>query len=252
MMTLLSRAATLYRKEGFIRLLTGSIRFGYDTVVRPLLPKTTGSYNGVRVPNSEARLGDSLVPWHTTDIPGYEGAIVRSIREHTKDGDRVVIVGGGWGVSTVAAARCVGADGSVVTFEGSESAVRNVEETVRLNDISERITIRHAIVSRAYSLRGERGEAAVVSPAELPGCEVLVLDCEGAERAILDEMEIRPRVLVVETHGMFNAPLEKITTMIETKGYSITDVSVAEERLREFCVENGVYVVTAINSERNE
>jgi tRNA A58 N-methylase Trm61 len=118
-------------------------------------------------------------------------------------GNQVVIVGGGWGLSTVTAARSVGKEGSVVRFKSSESAVRNVEETVHLNDVSERSVIRYAIVSHAYSLRGEKGKATIVSPEDLPECDVLVLDCEGVEKEILEEMEIRPRVLIVETHGMY-------------------------------------------------
>lgn len=250
MATLLDRAAKRYREDGLVQLLTLSIHFVYENFVRPHLPETTVTYNGIQVRN--AQLGDSLVPWHTTDIPGYEEAIVRSIREHVDGGDRVVIVGGGWGVSTVAAARRVGEEGSVVTFEGSESAVTNVEETVYLNDVSEGVAVRHAIVSLAHSLRGEKGKATVVSPEELPECEVLVLDCEGAEKEILEEMEIRPRVLAVETHGMFDAPSEEIKKRIGGRGYSITDLRVAEERKREFCEENDIYVVTAVYSEKND
>lgn len=252
MTTLLRKAVKLYREEGFIRLLTGGIRFGYETAVRPLLPKTTVSYNGVQVRNGDARLGDFLVPWHTTAIPGYEEALIRSIREHAKSGDRVAIVGGGWGVSTVAAARCVGEVGSVVTFEGSESAVKNVKKTINLNNVGEQVVVRHAIVSQAHSLRGEKGEAAIISPEDLPECEVLVLDCEGAEKEILKEIEITPRIFVVETHGMFDAPSEEIKKRIESRGYSITDLRVAEERQKEFCEENDIYVVTAVNSEKSD
>jgi hypothetical protein len=246
MIPLLDRAAKRYREGGLVQLLASSIHFLYENYVRPRLPAKTVKYNGTRI--EKAKIGDSIVPWHTTDIPRYEGAIIRSIREHVERGNQVVIVGGGWGVSTVTAARSVGKEGGVVTFEGSESAVRNVEETVHLNDVSERTVIRHAIVSHAYSLRGEKGKAAIVSPEDLPECDVLVLDCEGAEKEILEEMEIRPRVLIVETHGMYGASESEVRERIERLGYNLMDSRVAEDRSRVFCEENGIYVLTAVDS----
>jgi hypothetical protein len=46
----------------------------------------------------------------------------------------------------------------------------------------------------------------VISPAELPECDILELDGEGAESLILRNMTIRPRVIAVETHGVYGAP----------------------------------------------
>lgn len=246
---LLVRAIQIYREEGHLRLLKRGFRFGYETFVRSLLPKTTVSYNEVRV--LKGRVGDSLIPWReeAENIPSYEDRLIQNIREHAKSGDQAVIVGGGWGVSTVAAARRVGNHGSVITFEGSENAVKTVEETVRLNNVSDYVTIHHAIVSRAHSLRGEKGSAPVVSPDELPDCDILILDCEGAETEILGEMDIHPRVLVVETHGMLGATEQMVREKINWKKYRLVDRGVAEERQRKFCEENGIYVLTALNKQ---
>jgi hypothetical protein len=38
-----------------------------------------------------------------------------------------------------------------------------------------------------------------VTPAELPECDVLELNCEGSEIGILRNMTIRPRAIAVET-----------------------------------------------------
>lgn len=98
-------------------------------------------------------------------------------------------------------------------------------------------------MGRAVSLRGEGGDAEVVPPTDIPYCDVLVLDCEGAEIDILEEMKIRPRAVVVETHGMFDAPEAAVRDRLDQAGYEIIESMVAEERLRDLCKENGIYVL---------
>lgn len=240
---LLGKAKRKYREKGLIALFKRGIWFGYDNYFRPFLPKQIVSYNGV--PVRAAHWGDAFIHWHSTNISGYEGALVRGIRKHVEKGDTVVIVGGGWGVSTVAAAEQTGKSGRIITFEGGRDTVENVEETIRLNNVAERVSVRHAIVARAVSLRGDEGGAKTVSPTALPECDVLVLDCEGAELNIIEQMEIRPRTLIVETHGMFGTTEAKVRDRLTNAGYEPSASEVAEERLRDVCEEKGIYVICA-------
>ncbi|SEP14516.1 Methyltransferase FkbM domain-containing protein [Halorientalis persicus] len=241
MTTMLKKAARIYRKDGPIALAKRGIWFGYQSGIRSLLPKRIVSYNNVLVRAS--RLGDSVIPWHTRDIPGYESALVEGIQQFVQPDDTVVVVGGGWGVSTVIAARQSGSEGQVITFEGGAEAVTKVKDTVQLNNVSDRVSIRYAIVARAISIRGDSDDAQVVSPTDLPDCDVLVLDCEGAEMNILKEMEIRPRAVLVETHGLFDAPKSNVRDKLNCAGYETIESRVAEERSREFCEENDIYVL---------
>ena len=198
-----------------------------------------------------ARVGDSIIPWQNTDIPGYEEALVGGIHERVSEGDDVTIVGGGWGVSTVVTAKCVGAEGSVTTYEASPTAVANVRETIRMNHVFGNTDVRHAIVAEGISIRGDVGveEAnTIVSPTELPDCDVLVLDCEGAEVPILSKMVIEPETIIVETHGMFGASVSKIRAIIESRGYRTTNKGVAEPRLSDLCMNNEVFVLVADSS----
>lgn len=243
MVSKINRAVDIYREDGFYSLLKRGVHHGYNNFIRSLLPATTADYNGVNVRN--VRVGDRFLPWHTVDIPNYESALVAGIRERVTSGDKVVIVGGGWGVSTVAAARQAGMNGQVDTFEGSENAMKNVLSTVRLNNVTERVTVYHAIVARAHSLRGERGSAAIVSPTDLPECDVLILDCEGAELEILEEMTINPHTILVETHGMLNASESVVEDRLTQNSYKVIDRVVAEDRLREYCLKNEIFVLTA-------
>jgi len=241
---MLKKAAKIWRKDGSISLAKRTIKFGYDSMLRPLLPKRAVSYNSI--PVRASRVGDAIIPWHTRDIPGYENALVEGIQQYVDPGDTVVIVGGGWGVSTVIAAKQSGSNGQVITFEGGAETVTKVKDTVQLNSVDDRVSIRHAIVARVVSLRGDSDDVQVVSPTDLPDCDVLVLDCEGAEIDILEEMEIRPRAVLVETHGMYDAPEAAVRDKLDCAGYKIDESVVAEKRLRDICEENGIYVLYSI------
>lgn len=242
-MVSIKKIKKVYHDDGIGQLLRKSIRYGYDNYIRPKLPLQTVTYNEVTVLAS--RWGDQFIPWHTVDISGYEEALGRGLRQHVSHGDTVVIVGGGWGVTSVIAAEQAGEQGRVVTFEGSANEIENIRQTLELNGAADQVNIRHTVVAEAISLRGDRGDAEAIAPSELPDCDVLVLDCEGAETEIIDEMEIQPETLLVETHGMLGAPPDKVSSQLEQSGYNIVSNTVAEERVRSVCEEKGIYVLVA-------
>lgn len=237
------RAVEVYWEEGPLELARRGLREAYDTLIRPRLPRRTGSFNGVTARAVHA--GDWMIPWQSAEVPDYEAGIVRGIREHVGAGDTVVVVGGGIGVSTVAAANQAGPDGSVTVFDGGLDAVDRIRETVELNGVASRVSIRNAIVGEEIRLRGSGEAVPVVPPEELPACDVVVLDCEGAERTILETTMIRPGAVVVETHDIFDAPKDLVEDLLADAGYEVTDCRVAEERMRELCIERGIYVLTA-------
>ena len=203
----------------------------YDATIRPLLPRKVVVHNGVAV--RSGRLLDA-----TDEKPDYEGSLVAAIRERVDPGDDVVVAGGGHGVSAVVAARRVGSSGSVVVFEGATAQVRMLKETVVLNRVAEEVEVRHAVVASGNNLWDDRGDAASVAPSELPDCDVLVLDCEGAELQILSAADLPPTV-IVETHGIFDAPTQESRRLLEDAGLSIV-----EDRV-EFPSED-VHVLTAV------
>ena len=239
----LSKMSRIYQEEGLTQLVRRTVQFGFNQFVRPLLPKRIVSYNGISVRASD--IGDKIIPWQTTDIPEYEEALVRGINQYVTHGDTVVIIGGGWGVSSVVAAENAGESGKVITFEGSEDAVKDVDDTIQLNGVADQVLVRHAVVARDISLRGSSGDAEVVAPMELPDCDVIVLDCEGAEVDILSEMSIRPNTIIVETHGIFDAPTHKVRDILDENGYEISSEEIAEGRNQAECIKNDIYVLAA-------
>jgi hypothetical protein len=88
--------------------------------------------------------------------------------------------------------------------------------------------------------------APAIAPDELPSCDVLELDCEGAELDILERMTIQPRALVVEAHGVFGAPTETVRRVIESRGYQVLWVRLAEERLHDLHEAQDVRVLVAL------
>jgi len=202
-------------------------RYPYNTFVRPYLPRKIGMMNGVAV--RWPRLFD--IDDHT---PDWKAGTVSAVRESITSADTVVEIGGGFGVCTVWAAReAEGPNGAgeVISFEAAENRVEVMRETIELNKVSDAVSVRHAVVGESVDVFGEMEGASKVSPAELPNCDVLVMDCEGAEFDILKHIQERddwrPDRVVVETHGFAGAPTDEIKTVLRELGYSIAGTRLA-------------------------
>lgn len=188
-------------------------------------------YNGVPV-------RDRALLDMTDEQPEYEGPLVRGIERTVRTGDSVVVVGGGRGVSTVVAARAVGPPGDVRVYEGSREQYDRVEETLRLNRVADRVSVNFEVIGDAVSLWGEGKQAEISDPEELPSCDVLVLDCEGAEKQVVSDLTTPPSTVVVETHGELGVTPEDMVETLESRGYDVVD--------RETEVpERGIVILTA-------
>lgn len=241
-MSLITRAREIYREEGILPLLRRAIHHGYYGVLRPRFPYTTVKFNGVTVRG--AKLFDRYVPNLQADRPTYESGIVNALETYVKPGDSVVVVGGGWGVSAIHASRNTEDTGSVIVFEGSKEMISRVRETLKLNGVEDRVDLQNAVVGHDVDVWGEvTGD--VVHPTDLPECNVLVLDCEGTEMEILDEMKIRPRVVIVEAHGLYDAPSAEVASLLEEQGFNVTNQVIANQGLEDICKENDIMVLTA-------
>lgn len=192
------------------------LRLIYDSYIRERLPQKIGVYNGV--PVRDRALFDV-----TDEQPEYEEPLVDGIEQTIQPGDTVIVVGGGRGVSAVLAARSTGVSGDVSVYEGSKEQYNLVCETVELNCLTNRIAVEFAVVSEAVSLWGKGPQASVLDPADLPQCDVLVLDCEGAELNIVTDLTTYPRHIVVETHGNLGVPPDEMEQELKAHGYTITD-----------------------------
>jgi hypothetical protein len=137
----------------------------------------------------------------------------------------------------VVARRLAGKMGSVAVYEGAISQLELVRETLSINQIDD-VTVNHAVVGDPQALWDEAGEADQVDPTDLPACDVLVLDCEGSEVEILGEADL-PETVIVEAHGVFDAPTDKTRELLERRGMSV----VAD---RTEIADEDVHVLTAV------
>jgi hypothetical protein len=240
----------VFHAHGVSGLLRQSIASVYWRL-RPYLLNEPVRYAGIPICYDRNWI-DRIVPsWifnGPADQPGYEVTLLAGLRETIKPGDRVIVIGGGVGVTAVVAALRTGAAGTVQCFEASKRYVELIQQTVARNSITN-VKVHHAVVAKAIGVYNDGSDnGPTLSPSQLPSCDVLELDCEGAEVDILRQMSINPRVVLVETHGMFGAPTSLIASLLEKRGYVVSDRGLAEANSgwRSACIRNDVRVLLGI------
>jgi len=92
---------------------------------------------------------------------------------------------------------------------------------MELNAVAEWVDVHHAIVGEALSINGQAGAAQTVPPDELPSCDVMQLDCEGAERSILSSLHEYPETVIVETHPRYGASTHDIQKILSEQEYTL-------------------------------
>ncbi|WP_158058657.1 class I SAM-dependent methyltransferase [Halorussus halophilus] len=198
----------------------------------------TQVFNGVAVPTVEPEEGIDY-------FPEYEDGTSSALRRRVRPGDDVVVVGGGRGITTVSAARATGPEGSVTTYEANAEMLQTLQRTILANRVTDRVTLEHAAVGPVQEGSKETfgpPDGDRRDPSAIPDCDVLELDCEGSEVEVLQNLEARPRVVVVETHEPIGVPSADSEAALEAMGYRI-----------ENCVDAGandeLEVLTAVRAE---
>lgn len=174
----------------------------------------------------------------------YESGLVEAIRAQIRPDDRVTIVGGGLGVTAALAGSLAR---SVVCYEASKPFARITAETVRLSGLTN-VRLIEAVVGMDVAVYGEQKSTNVIPAEALEVCDLLEMDCEGAEALILRNMTMRPRVIVVETHGMYGAPTDLIAGLLHQLGYSVKNMGVAETGKAEMCLKNDIMCLVGIRA----
>lgn len=249
-MVRLSTIESYFQQHGLVSTLRYSVPYGYREFVRPHLPKKRPvTYNGITVA-SYARLGDTYLPnsaWYgdAEDKPDYEGGYIELIRKAVRPEDSVIVVGGGSGVSTAVAAELAGKSGCVTVYEAAAEQVKFIRETLQLNDLTEITTVKHALVGPKIDTYGDSRAADVINPSDLPSCDTILLDCEGSEQAILENLSSMPKRVVVETHGSFGYPTDETVAILKDRDMTVEESIPAHVTGREIAIENDILAVLA-------
>jgi hypothetical protein len=237
----------------FIGLAKRSLGFLYRKAIRGVLPSAGPiRYSGIAIAK-DRKWGDMSVPsfmapYMGQDIPNYEAVLIDGLRANVRQGDNVVVVGGGEGVTVVVAAQAVGSEGSVVCFEGNEDSAKNVRTAAARSRVDAQVTVKNAVVAKdvhVYGALESEKSTKFVAPEDLPPCDVLELDCEGAEIEILSNLAFLPRVILVETHGLHGAPTADVRKILESRGYGVADLGWAEPSRLDDCKNGDIRVLCA-------
>lgn len=218
-------------------------------MVRTILP----SYGKVKLSGyttcRQQKILDEYVPGYPNNRhrKTYEYGILKSIEKYVKDEMSVVVIGGGKGITTIAAAKKVGKRGHVTSYEGNASIAKELEKNVEINEVSKRTQIVNKAVSKAGSVYGQKDSIEVVKASHVPICDVLILDAEGSEIFIINHLDHIPEVLIVETHGMYGAGSDKVTSLMQNLSYDIASKQVADKDKSKFCRKNDIFVVVGLN-----
>jgi len=221
----LRRANEIRVEEGYLKPLESITWFIYSSSFRKIMP-IDGYYTNAGIPVNRKKSFDSIVPGNPySDSPKHESAIISALKNHVCEGDDIVVVGAGTGTTSIIAAKQAGKSGSVIAYDGSDRQVKKAKQVFVLNDVEDRCDVQQRVVGPAIHLASSEhdttSEHKSLPIAELPECDVLELDCEGAEKTIVEKMQIRPRVIIAETHPHFDSSPEQITDLLENKDYEV-------------------------------
>ena len=184
----------------------------YNNTIRSYLPTKYRLLAGVAVP--DAPLLD-----FTADKKNYKKGLMSAIAEGVEQGDQVDLVGFGRGVSTV---RTFDAGAEHVTaYEAAEEMITLAEKTVNVNrPFNSQLTIEQAIVGDPIEVYGDDSNASIQDPKNLCDADVLILDCEGSERSIIENLGNYPKTIICETHPERGVPTDRVLNVIPNE-YSI-------------------------------
>lgn len=249
MVPLASKINRIRQDQGLGAVVRRAVFSAYRRSARRFLPDAGYVlYGGLPVGRAR-KIGDQpllskLLPPDLQDNPIYEQELMNGLRGTVRPGDRVVVVGGGEGITASMAAMLAGETGSVLCFEGDRAGIAAVMRTAEANGVADRISCTYAVVGRNIGVFGTEVADRIVPPHELPPCDVLEMDCEGSEVEILREMTIQPRAVVVETHGFADASTSLVMDILKSRGYEAEDLGLAEPK--NACVGRDEHVVVAL------
>lgn len=175
--------------------MINTLRHPLETLTRDRI----AVYNGVAIRG---------LPWyHANDYrPVHKQRLWKATRKHLSTDMAVTFVGGGKGVVPIKAA-AFGADVTVV--EAAIEQVDTLRMTATLNQ--QQLTLVHGLVEAGHDVYGDATDARKLTTEDLDG-DMLVLDCEGAERDILPAPQFD--TVVVETHPQHGAGTADIAAQL--------------------------------------
>jgi len=155
------------------------------------------------------------------EYPDKDFPPVVAIKSAVNEGDKVIVIGGGNGLTPAVAAKLSGQGGRVLIFEGAKQQVEVVGRTMTLNNLSDITEVRHALVGPPIALYGAPVDAEKFDIGELPECDVIEMNVEGAELEILRNLKVRPRVMIIGIHTRYGVSEADVLSELERMDYTV-------------------------------
>lgn len=210
------------KKNGLLDLLHQLVGDIYVKSIRKMLPTEKQTYDFKSSSYVSVKKFDQYTPKKFKPYDNDKKRVYRHFHQNiTKNGDEVIIIGGGYGISAYYASQAVGKSGNVILYEASDSQVEILNKMLDDRGIGDICSITHGLVGKDFNVYGEDKNYQVISVGDLPNCDVLELDCEGAELKIIDDLEILPREIICEVHAQYIDNPENVVEKIRGLGYAI-------------------------------
>jgi hypothetical protein len=193
--------------------------------LRPLTPRKENIYSGVRVLNG--RKFDEFFGYRG-DIPDYKEKNIEAIQEQLDENKKVLIAGGGAGVTSVKAAEIVGGE-NVNVVEAEKEQCKICRDTLERNGHPE-ATVFHGVIGEVEAEKINTDPEAKSYRIGDFEPDVVQMDIEGGECPAIQEMDYRPEILIVESHSKFGCPPQRVQKILDEKGYSSVDKGHVTER----------------------
>jgi len=213
---MISKIVKAWKDGGLSTVAQRSFNLGYEKI-RTQTPRKDREFNNVTV---EGHILDRFSSLYKMNQPEYEEALVKCVDSFVQEGDKAVIIGGGYGVAAVYTSKAVGEEGDVTVFEAAIKMLRKCRKTLDINNCSNVETVQ-GIFYEDKDVWGDFSEAENLNAEDIPESDVLILDCEGVEKDILVDLEQKPETIIVESHKQFDAPKKLVLDLLDRQGYDI-------------------------------
>jgi hypothetical protein len=138
----------------------------------------------------------------TTEFADDERTEAEALKEIIMPGDHVLIIGGGFGVTSVVASRVCGSEGQVTVYEAvpeyADLTQWAIENNYTLAPVEVVTGVVADVTDDAVDQYGTPTRE-IIPPAGLPDADVWHMDAEGAEETILTA-QTPPQRSVIEVH----------------------------------------------------
>ncbi|MGQ4557298.1 hypothetical protein [Halobellus sp. GM3] len=216
-MKALSHFRTVSKNTNLLTALKFSVSYFVDSYIRPYAPTIdqSAAIRNISI-TKKAKFTDLFVPHKAY----HEYLMCKLIEENTQRNDSVVVVGGGRGITATLEAKNVGSNGDVLIFEAFPEKSKKIKQVLSANSINAETNVRTAAVANKKPSNFPP-KTILVDPSDLPRCDVLELDCEGAEIEIIDKLPFLPRDIYVETHGIYGTPRDDVINALERNRFEV-------------------------------